>query len=353
MSVKEGLLLENVVLGFGGRRVVDDVSLTVEPGELVCLLGPSGCGKTSTLRLAAGLEKPDKGLIFLNGRLVSGDGTHLPPESRHVGFLFQDYALFPHLNVLGNVAFGLDDLPARDRSRQALDKLEQVGMLSYADAWPHQLSGGQQQRVALARALAPNPSLMLLDEPFSGLDKRLRDLVRDETLHVLKSSRVSTLMVTHDPEEAMFMADRIAVMKEGRIVQCDTPVNLYSRPADPFVASFFGEVNSVEAKVRAGRIETCLGSFDARNFIDGAKVELLIRPEAVNVLPDPDGKAVVLASRLLGRTSLIHLKVENPGGTPVHLHARLASRLLPPENSRASLELDSSQIFLFPISSDA
>lgn len=348
-----GLVLDRVVLGFSGRTAVDEVSLTVGPGELVCLLGPSGCGKTSTLRLAAGLERPDRGRIFLNDRLVCGDGTHLPPEARHVGFLFQDYALFPHLNVLGNVAFGLDDLPARDRRRQALEKLDQVGMLAYAEAWPHQLSGGQQQRVALARALAPNPGLMLLDEPFSGLDKRLRDLVRDETLHVLKSSRVSTLMVTHDPEEAMFMADRIAVMKDGRIVQCDTPVNLYSKPADPFVASFFGEVNSIEAQVRFGVIETCLGSFDARRFVDGAKVELLIRPEAVNVLPDPSGQAVVLASRLLGRTSLIHLKVENQGCQPVHLHARLASRFLPSEGSRVALELDASQIFLFPASCEA
>ncbi len=353
MTQNQGLVLENVVLGYGGGHVaVDKVSLEVRPGELVCLLGPSGCGKTSTLRIAAGLERVSAGTVHLNGRLVSGLGTHLPPEERHVGFLFQDYALFPHLNVLGNVAFGLDRLSGPEKRRQAHERLSQVGMDSHADNWPHQLSGGQQQRVALARALAPNPSLMLLDEPFSGLDKRLRDQVRDETLHVLKSSRVSTLMVTHDPEEAMFMADRIAVMRGGRIVQMDTPERLYSSPADPFVASFFGEVNSLSSQVVDGNVQTCLGPFPAPGYLNGAKVEMLIRPEGVHLREDPMGHAQVLASRLLGRTSLIHLKVERPDCQPVHLHARLASRALPPEGLRVALEIDRTQVFVFPISDE-
>ena len=341
-----GLVMQDITHHFGATRVVDDVSLQVGPGELLCLLGPSGCGKTTTLRIAAGLEAPSAGTVMLNGQLVSGDGVHLPPERRHVGFLFQDYALFPHLRVLGNVAFGIEALPTAERRARALEMLDQVGMADYARAWPHQLSGGQQQRVALARALAPKPGLMLLDEPFSGLDKRLRDQVRDETLHVLKRNRVSTLMVTHDPEEAMFMADRVAVMRQGRIVQLDRPEVLYNAPADPFVASFFGEVNVFEAAVEDGMADTPVGRFAAPA---GAKaVQALARPEAFSLAADGTVAAEVLAARLLGRVSLLHLRVENPGHPPAHLHARLSCRSLPAEGARLRLAVDPSQVFLYP-----
>ncbi|KAF0223302.1 MAG: putative spermidine/putrescine ABC transporter [Rhodospirillaceae bacterium] len=341
-----GLVMSNITHHFGRTRVVDDVSLSIGPGELLCLLGPSGCGKTTTLRIAAGLESPSAGTVVLNSQLVSGDGVHLPPERRHVGFLFQDYALFPHLDVLGNVEFGIHTLSGAERKTRALEMLDQVGMKDYAQAWPHQLSGGQQQRVALARALAPNPGLMLLDEPFSGLDKRLRDQVRDETLHVLKRNRVSTLMVTHDPEEAMFMADRVAVMRQGRIVQMDQPEALYNRPADPFVASFFGEVNVFDAPVTNGMANTPLGRFAVG--VGAAKAQVLIRPEGIGIA-DADGpEAVVLAARLLGRVSLIHLRVEHPSLPPAHLHARLSSRALPAEGERLRLSIDHSQVFIFP-----
>ena len=212
--MSQGLVLDTLSHSYGDTVVVPEVSLTVAPGELLCLLGPSGCGKTTTLRIAAGLEEVRQGRVTLDGRLVSGDGVHIPPEHRHVGFLFQDYALFPHLNVCGNVEFGLDGLTRPARRQRALDMLAQVGMADYAGAWPHQLSGGQQQRVGLARALAPQPGLMLLDEPFSGLDKRLRDQIRDETQRVLKANGVATLMVTHDPEEAMFMAKPLPTRSE-------------------------------------------------------------------------------------------------------------------------------------------
>jgi iron(III) transport system ATP-binding protein len=348
----DGLILDAVSHDYGGKDVVRQVSLKIEPGELVCLLGPSGCGKTTTLRIAAGLEAPRQGRVFLGGKLVSGDGAHVPPEHRHVGFLFQDYALFPHLNVLGNVEFGLDRLSKTERRSRAQAVLDQVGMTAYAGAWPHQLSGGQQQRVALARALAPHPRLMLLDEPFSGLDKRLRDQVRDETLHVLKTTGVSTLMVTHDPEEAMFMADRIAVMRAGKVVQMGAPAELYARPVDAFVASTFGEINVLEAKVDGGAVETAVGRFAASGLAEAQAADVLIRPEGVSLTPAPDGEAVVLVSHHLGRSSQIHLRVEKAGMAPQHLHARLPGTLCPAEGARVRLRIDPAQAFVFPATAE-
>ncbi|MBC7907265.1 MAG: ABC transporter ATP-binding protein [Rhodospirillaceae bacterium] len=343
-----GLVLQDLTHFYDDQPVVKNVSIDVGPGELVCLLGPSGCGKTTTLRIAAGLEAARHGRVLLNGKLVSGDGIHLPPEDRHVGFLFQDYALFPHLNVTGNVEFGLTALPKARRRERALEMLTQVGMRDYAEAWPHQLSGGQQQRVGLARALAPEPRLMLLDEPFSGLDKRLRDQIRDETLHVLKTTRVATLMVTHDPEEAMFMADRIAVMRGGRIIQLDTPSALYDRPVDPFVASFFGEVNVFTVRAQAGMVATPLGTFPAPGLGDGVEAEVLVRPEAITIAAADDGIALVRTARLLGRSSLLHLKVDAPGHATHHVHVRLARGAMPAEGERLSLSVDASQVFVFP-----
>lgn len=341
-----GLRMEGVSHAYGGTPVVRDLDLSVAPGELVCLLGPSGCGKTTTLRIAAGLERPAEGRVTLNGRPVSDRATHVPPELRHVGFLFQDYALFPHLTVAGNVAFGIDALPKAERRVRVTEMLAQVGMGAYGEAWPHQLSGGQQQRVALARALAPRPRLMLLDEPFSGLDKRLRDQVRDETLHVLKASGVSTLMVTHDPEEAMFMADRIAVMRDGRIVQEGRPDELYNFPADPFVAAFFGEVNLLEGRVEGGAVATPLGPWAAPCLADGAACEVVIRPEALCLSPIADASgavAEVVAARMLGRSGLIHLRV---GGHD--LHARVSGRALPVPGARLAVTLDPTRVHVFP-----
>ena len=250
----EVLKLEHVSHDFGEVRAVDDVTLCVGRGELVCLLGPSGCGKTTALRIAAGLERLQQGRVLIDGVPVGDQKHDVPPEDRSVGLVFQDYALFPHLDVKGNVAFGLRGWSRRDRDARAYEVLEQVGMGQLADAHPHMLSGGQQQRVALARALAPNPKVMLLDEPFSGLDVTLRHTIRDETLNVLKTAGAATLMVTHDPEEAMFMADRVALMRDGRVVQSGPPAELYANPVDKFVASFFGDINRLAGQVKGGQV---------------------------------------------------------------------------------------------------
>jgi iron(III) transport system ATP-binding protein len=348
---------------FGDRRVVDDVSLTVGKGELVCLVGPSGCGKTTLLRIAAGLEPLQQGRIVIDGCAIAEPGYLVPPEARGVGFVFQDYALFPHLTVAKNVAFGLHRAPAAERRDRVDSVLTQVGMQEYADAYPHQLSGGMQQRVALARALAPRPRVMLLDEPFSGLDTRLREQIRDDALHVLKSSGTATLMVTHDPEEAMFMADRLAIMRAGRIEQQGSPVEVYAHPATAFVASFFGQVNELRGTVLGGMVATPFGALAAPCFADGTAVDVLIRPEALKLSAAEGHHSVaarVMAARLLGRSSWVHLSLIEPeakGGSAgpregqagyFHFHARVPGRFVPREGEVLAVGLEPSQAFVFP-----
>ena len=338
----------HIVHAYNGKPSIEDVSFSIERGEVVTLLGPSGCGKTTMLRLAAGLETPRDGEIWLDGKLVS-DATHIvPPEDRGIGYMFQDYALFPHLSVLENVVFGLKEKGSA-AMRRGLDVLSETDLEALADSYPHELSGGQQQRVALARALAPKPSVILLDEPYVGLDSRLRERIRDQMLHVLKASETAALMVTHDAEEAMFMSDHIVVLRGGQVQQTGRPVNLYCQPNSAFVAEFFGEVNQIEGVVTNGKIETVLGTFAAPDSCsDGQDVQIVIRYEALNIEPDSAGaNAEVMEARLLGRASLIHLSV--PTGTDeLHLHARVPGLNSLPGGSRVRITVDPSQAFVFP-----
>jgi iron(III) transport system ATP-binding protein len=348
-----GLEMRGVSHRFGAQRVLSDVSLSVAPGELLCLLGPSGCGKSTLLRIAAGLETLQEGSVLLDGMSIAEPGAAVPPEQRGIGLVFQDYALFPHLNVVDNVAFGLAGWPAAARKARVAEILASVGMAEQAQAWPHTLSGGQQQRVALARALAPKPRVVLMDEPFSGLDARLREAIRDDTLHVLKRSGAATLMVTHDPEEAMFMADRVAVMQAGHIEQDAAPERVYAAPASAFVARFFGQTNEYRAIVAGGVAQTPLGPVAADGFADGTAVCVLVRPEGIRLSPTAEtgAPAKVIAARLLGRSSWIHLCLGTAGAENAedhqHLHARAPGRFLPPEGDVVGIEIDPSQVFVF------
>ncbi len=361
----DALTVESLTHRYNGHTALSDVSLRVMPGELVCLLGPSGCGKTTLLRLIAGLETLQAGQIAIRGKPVATPQRQMPPEKRNVGLVFQDYALFPHLSVLENVRFGLarrGNGDPRERARQAL---AQVGMAGYCDSYPHALSGGQQQRVALARALAPQPGLMLLDEPFSGLDSQLRHKIRDDTLHVLKTAGTATLLVTHDPEEAMFLGDRIVLMRDGRLEQIGPPADIYCHPASAFAADFLGEVNTLAGTAQGGKVQTPVGKLDARGIPDGEPVDVLVRPEALQIATLQDGRPVnaavapahlagsdvrgtVMAARFLGRTSLIHVWVPDLEGGYLHLHARMPGQFLPEERSEVAIQLDRRQAFVFP-----
>lgn len=347
MTGRPVIELRGVWHRYGTAPTLLGFDLCVHEGEVVCLLGPSGCGKTTALRIAAGLEPVDDGTVLIDGDTVSTAAEMLPPERRKLGLVFQDYALFPHMTISQNVGFGLRG--GGDGRIAAV--LEQVGMSAYARSYPHELSGGQQQRVALARALAPNPHGILMDEPFSGLDARLRESVRDRTLHILKQSGAAVLMVTHDAEEAMHMADRIVVMNRGRVEQEGAPDTIYLNPVNGFVAGFFGDVNRIRTVVSDGQADTPLGRFDAPGLPEATKAEVVIRPEALRLAaPEAGGGDVkVLASRMLGRTSLIHLCTCATSDREVHLHARVPGRYLPEEGRLLSVAVDRSQVFVFPL----
>ncbi len=311
VSLANRLTLENVRHAYGAADSVRGISLDVEPGEILCLLGPSGCGKTTLLRLIAGIERPSSGRIRLDGKLIAGDGAFVPPEKRSIGLVFQDYALFPHLTNEQNVAFGLRALKTVDAKAEALRALARVRLEVHAQSFPHALSGGEQQRVALARALVPRPGILLMDEPFSGLDSRLRGSVRAETLAVLREARATCIIVTHDPEEAMRLGDRIALMREGRIVQIGTPETLYRHPADLAVARFFSEINEVEGVAHQGRVHTPVGDFAAPGLQDGGAAIVAIRPQGVDLRAPGSGvRGRVTNHRFLGELDLYEVAVE-------------------------------------------
>jgi iron(III) transport system ATP-binding protein len=338
------LTFDRVSLSYGAIEAVREVSFELEPGEIVCLLGPSGCGKTTLLRLAAGLDRPQSGRIAIDAVDVAGPGGFVPPERRNVGLMFQDFALFPHLSILDNVAFGLRALSRTQAQAEALKALERVGLAHYAHTFPHALSGGEQQRVALARALVPRPQLLLMDEPFSGLDQRLRENVRTETLQLLKETRATSMLVTHDPVEAMGMADRILLMRQGRIVQAGTPRELYDRPVDAEAARFFSDMNELRAAIRAHQAHTPLGSFPAPRSHGTGMV--LIRPQAFEVARDGFGvEGYVLDSHFLGdatQSTVLFRGVEEP------LIVRCPARNAPAKGTTTHFTLDPVQVFVFP-----
>lgn len=320
---------------FDGTLALDDFTLKVESGTLLTVLGPSGVGKTTALRILAGFELPDSGTVRVNGQTVNGPGVFVPPERRQVGMVFQDYALFPHLNVGRNVAFGLE---ASGRSHRVAEVLEMVGLAGLEKRMPHELSAGQQQRVALARALAPRPQVILADEPFSNLDAALRKRLRAEVRSILREAETTTILVTHDQEEALAMSDRLALMNEGRVVQTGPPDHVYRNPTTSWVAEFLGDADFFDAHAKGGRITTPFGTFPTTR---SGPVRVMVRPESVTVFPHPQGAAVVSYREFFGHDQL--LSVELPGEITLRSRCWPQPALAP--GDRVAVSVDGIHIF--------
>jgi iron(III) transport system ATP-binding protein len=343
------LTLDSVTRRFNGVAAVRKVSLVLKPGEVACLLGPSGCGKTTLLRIAAGIERPSSGRVFYDEIEVAGPSTFVPPEKRNIGLMFQDFALFPHLTLLDNVAFGLRRLARAEATKLALHGLERVGLASMAEAYPHNLSGGEQQRVALARAIVPRPQVMLMDEPFSGLDQRLRETVRAKTLELLRETRSSCLLVTHDPIEAMSVADRIFLMRAGMLIQSGTPEELYRQPVDIESARFFSDFNTIAGEGRGGAARCALGDLVLARPAPGGKLTVLIRPQGIRpaLVPAEGFEALVTASRFLGDDTECQLLVQQRG-VELMLVARIPAGLAPQRGESRWFSVDPGHVLAFP-----
>lgn len=327
---------------------VNQVSFDLTQGEILGLLGPSGCGKTTLLRIIAGFEQPSQGEVELSGRLITGINNLLPPEKRNTGMVFQDYALFPHLNVSDNLAFGLKTKKPRPNRQEirhrVAEVLNLVGLSGLEKRYPHELSGGQQQRVALARALAPQPALILLDEPLSNLDVQVRERLRHEIRRILKSTNTAAIFVTHDQEEAMAIADKIAVMKDGKIEQLDTPETIYAQPASKFVAEFVTQANFVSAVKNGDLWETELGKWKVKTPITLHSGEIMFRQEDVKLEPDEEATTIIQEREFLGREYRYCL--ETASGQRLHARTNITTQL--PVGTKVKLCLASEAACIFP-----
>lgn len=337
------LHVEHVRHGYAGNTVLDDLTWQARAGELVCLLGHSGCGKSTLLRLIAGLEAPSAGRILIGEQEISSAQRFVAPELRGVGLVFQDYALFPHLSVLANVMFGLRDMPRRDARVIARRWLDQVELGDRAESFTHTLSGGEQQRVALARALAPSPRVLLMDEPFSNLDRSTREAVRSRTIRVLREARTTVVLVTHDAEEALRVADRIVLMHDGRIAQIGTPRELWEQPAGLFTARFFGHWNELPALCDRGVALSALGAFPTAHFNDGARVIVCIPVSAIRLVAS-GVEGIVLERDYLGDDDLLRVAVTPSGAT---VNVRVSSKFAPAVGQRVYLQIDADAVRIF------
>ena len=341
--------ITNLSHTIGNKEILRNINFTLSKDSISCILGPSGSGKTSLLKLIAGLERVQNGSIKINSKEVSSKSKHLPTEKRNIGFLFQDYALFPHLTVKQNLEYPVN---YKTSPHTIGDIIKLIKLPNSLNKYPHELSGGEQQRVALARSIISNPDILLLDEPFSSLDLNLREDVRDDTLHLLQKSNVSVIIVTHDPFEAMFISNQINIMDTtGRIVQSGSPAELYNNPANSYVAEFFGETNRFEGVVKNAQIITPVGKISAPKELENKNVKIHIRPRGIklNKQPTPVNgiKGTVMASKLMGSFSFIHLSVLDKDNEVVHIHSHMPADFNPKQSSAVEIEIDERQTFIF------
>ena len=351
----------NVSHKYDNKTILNNFSMKLELGEVVSLLGPSGCGKTTLLKLASGIEKLQNGEIILNNDIISSYNFHLNSDKRQIGYVFQDCALFPHLTVKENIFFGIKKNEMLSRSQKIQILMDEIDISNLDNSYPHELSGGQQQQVALVRAMASDPKIILLDEPYSNLDSRLKEKIRDQMLHILREYEISALLVTHDPEEAMFMSDKIGVLNNGCIEQFGSPIDLYLRPKSAFVAEFFGEINVLEGIVQDGSVKTVLGTFKCSKKFNNKKVKIVIRDEAIKLfsankinlnikdktnLIKSSYYGYVMETRLLAGSSLVHLSLK-VDELNFHIHARIPGLNFFKVDEKVVVETDPTQIFIF------
>ena len=341
--------ITNLSHTIGNKEILRNINFALSKDSISCILGPSGSGKTSLLKLIAGLERVQNGSIKINSKEVSSKSKHLPTEKRNIGFLFQDYALFPHLTVKQNLEYPVN---YKTSPHTIDDIIKLIKLPNSLNKYPHELSGGEQQRVALARSIISNPDILLLDEPFSSLDLNLREDVRDDTLHLLQKSNVSVIIVTHDPFEAMFISNQISIMDtDGKIVQSGSPAELYNNPINSYVAEFFGETNRFEGIVKNSQIITPVGKISAPKELENQNVKIHIRPKGVklNKQPTPVNgiKGTVMASKLMGSFSFVHLSVLDKNNEVVHIHSHMPPDFNPKQSSAVEIEIDEKQTFIF------
>ena len=336
---------------FGEKEALTNLNFSIENNSIVSVLGPSGCGKTTLIRLIAGLEQIQKGEIFLEKSLVANKNLNVPPEKRPISYVFQDFALFPHMTVLENVSFAAG---AKSNKKQLIDQVIHLAKVeNFLEKYPHSLSGGEQQRVALARSIAVQPKLLLLDEPFSDLDINLKREIIDDTLHLINSLESSAIVVTHNAEEAMFLSDAILVIEKGKLIQIGTPHDIYFKPSNLYVASLFGETNIFQSKVEDNTCLTPLGRIKTSNLSNNQDVDVVVRPEAIKLnlekspLLNPNS-GVVVDSKFLGNSAIIHMTVNDETNNKHHIHSKVMGNFLPPPASSVSVTLDEDQVFIFP-----
>ena len=326
------------------RPAIRDISFAAREGEILCLLGPSGCGKTTILRAIAGFEPVQSGEIFLSGRRVSSPSDAIPTEERHVGMVFQEYALFPHLRVTDNIAFGLGNLPRTTRAERVQEMLQLTGLEGFERRYPHELSGGQQQRVALARALVRNPIVLLLDEPFSNLDPDMAGRMRHDLHALLRRMKTTTVLVTHDHDEAFAMADRIAVLNEGRLEQMDSPELIYHMPATPFVADFVGQADFIQGQVQDGMVHTELGEFpNTLDADEGTPLVVMIRPDDIRLTPNKAAGPTIVGRQFRGSENLYTIQL----GSGQIVHSSESSTTVYQEGTAVELRVAASHTVLF------
>ena len=351
----------NISHKYDKKVILNDFSFKLEKGEIVSLLGPSGCGKTTLLKLASGIEKLQKGEIKLNDEIVSSLNFHLNSDKRQIGYVFQDFALFPHLTVMENIFFGISKNNIKKISQKIQKLMDEIDISNLANNYPHELSGGQQQQVALIRAMSSNPKIIFLDEPYSNLDSRLKEKIRDQMLHILREHKISVLLVTHDPEEAMFMSNKIGVLNNGCIEQFGTPLDIYLRPKSAFVAEFFGDINIFDGIAKEGSVSTVLGNFGCSKRFNDKKVKIIIRDEAIKLfsvtkinLNAKDKKnyvkcphyGYVIESRLLAGSSLVHLSLKLDE-LNFHIHAKIPGLNFFKVDEKVIIKTDSTLTFIF------